>query len=80
MNNKILFNHTIADIGTNFSNRLYQNPQISRKTTISYQKMIEKRLLTISVLWVCFVLYFESGISEISNSLHLTTFLPRNCD
>jgi hypothetical protein len=42
--------------------------------------MIEKRLLTISVLWVCFVLYFESGISEISNSLHLTTFLPRNCD
>lgn len=38
------------------------------------QKMIEKRLLTISVLWICFVLYFESGISEISNSLHLTTF------
>jgi hypothetical protein len=36
--------------------------------------MIEKRLLTNLILWRCFVSYFESGISEISNSLHLTAF------
>jgi hypothetical protein len=38
--------------------------------------MIEKRLLTNLILWRCFVSYFESGISEIKDSLHLTAFLP----